>query len=137
MGYLAPLELIGGLVYLLMAGDLLVRAAIALSRKAGIPPMVIGLTVVAFGTSAPELFVSVRAALQGVPDISLGNVIGSNIANILLVTCVPAILYPTLCNQATARRDGTVMLAVSVVFVGMCFWGSLGRVQGAAMLVMI
>ena len=66
------LEVFGGLTYLLLAGDLLVRGAVALSRKAQIPPMIVGLTVVAFGTSAPELFVSLRAALGGSPDIAMG-----------------------------------------------------------------
>jgi cation:H+ antiporter len=121
----AMIELFGGLTYLLMAGDLLVRGALALSRRARIPPMVVGLTVVAFGTSAPELFVSASAALQGLPNIAVGNVIGSNIANVLLVLGLPALIHATSCNQPTAFRDGSLMLAVSVLFAGMCAIGSL------------
>jgi cation:H+ antiporter len=121
----AMIELFGGLTYLLMAGDLLVRGALALSRRARIPPMVVGLTVVAFGTSAPELFVSASAALQGLPNIAVGNVIGSNIANVLLVLGLPALIHATSCNQTTAFRDGSLMFGVSVLFAGMCMMGAL------------
>jgi len=121
----AMIELFGGLTYLLMAGDLLVRGALALSRRARIPPMVVGLTVVAFGTSAPELFVSASAAMQGMPNISVGNVIGSNIANVLLVLGVPALIHATSCNQPTASRDGSLMFGASLLFAGLCSIGSL------------
>ena len=110
MDIVALIKLFGGLTYLLMAGDMLVRGALGLARKARIPPMVVGLTVVAFGTSAPELFVSVSAALQGLPGIALGNVIGSNTANVLLVLGVPALIHAMECNQPSASRDGSLML---------------------------
>jgi len=128
------LELFAGLIYLLLAGDLLVRGAIALAKRAEISPMVVGLTVVAFGTSAPELFVSLGAAFGGHPEISIGNVVGSNIANVLLVLGLPAMIYPTLCNQESLGRNTGVMLAASVLFVVFCFLGPLGFVQGAIML---
>ena len=137
MDYLPPLKLIGGLVYLLMAGDLLVRAALALSRKAGVPPMLVGLTVVAFGTSAPELFVAVNAAIQGFPDIARGTVVGSNIANVLLVMGVPALVFPLVCNQPTARRDASLMVAISVIFAVVCARGPLGRLEGAIFILLL
>lgn len=135
MNIVALIKLVGGLTYLLIGGDLLVRGALALARKARIPPMVVGLTVVAFGTSAPELFVSVGAALQGLPGIALGNVIGSNIANVLLVLGLPALIHATDCNQPSASRDGSLMFGVSLLFAGMCAAGALGPAQGAVMLI--
>ncbi len=134
---LAGLELVGGLVYLLMAGDLLVRSALAMSRKAGVPPMLVGLTVVAFGTSAPELFVAVNATIQGFPDIALGNVVGSNIANVLLVMGVPALVFPMVCNQPTARRDASLMVGISLLFAFLCALGPLGRGEGLVFIVLL
>jgi cation:H+ antiporter len=131
------IELLGGLAYLLMAGDLLVRGALGLSRRARIPPMVVGLTVVAFGTSAPELFVSVSAALQGLSEIAVGNVIGSNIANVLLVLGLPALIHATACNQPTARRDGSLMIGVSVLFAAMCATGPLTLQHGVVLAVVL
>jgi cation:H+ antiporter len=129
------LELFGGLVYLLLAGDLLVRGAISLAKRAEIPPMVVGLTIVAFGTSAPELFVAVGAVLTGHPDLALGNVVGSNIANVLVVLGVPALIYPTLCNQPSIGRDTALVLGISLLFTALCFAGPLGRVQGGLLTV--
>lgn len=137
MSAVALIQLFAGLTYLLIAGDLLVRGALSLSRKARIPPMIVGLTIVAFGTSAPELFVAISAALQDLPGIALGNVVGSNIANVLLVLGLPALIHATACNQPSASRDGSLMLGVSVVFVAMCAFGELGRVAGALMLVLL
>jgi cation:H+ antiporter len=82
---------LAGLALLVLAGDALVRGAVNLALRLGIPALIVGLTVVAFGTSAPELLVSVQAVLRGAPEIAIGNVVGSNIANILLVLGLPAI----------------------------------------------
>ncbi len=131
---LAVLYLFGGVIWLLMGGDLLIRGSISLSQKAGVPPLVVGLTVVAFGTSAPELVVSLRAALTGYPDLSIANVVGSNIANVLLVVGLPAIVYPMTCNQPGARKDAAVMVGVSVLFFALCTLGELGRPAGLALL---
>jgi cation:H+ antiporter len=131
----ALIKLFGGLTYLLIAGDLLVRGALALARKAHIPPMVVGLTVVAFGTSAPELFVAVSAALQGLPGIALGNVVGSNIANVLLVLGLPALIHAMDCNQPSASRDGALMLGASVLAAGLCLRGALGYGEAVLLLV--
>ncbi len=134
MNTIALIKLFGGLTYLLIAGDLLVRSALSLSRQARIPPMIVGLTVVAFGTSAPELVVSVSATLQGLPGIAIGNVVGSNITNVLLVLGLPALIHAMGCNQPSASRDGSLMFGVSVLFAGMCVMGALGVVQGVLLL---
>jgi cation:H+ antiporter len=130
----AYVQLIGGLIYLLMGGDLLVRGAVALARRARVPPVVVALSVVAFGTSLPELVVSVRAVLTGYSEIGLGNVVGSNIANALLVVGAPAILHPLACTERTARRNSTIMVGISVFFVLLCLLGGLGRTAGVALL---
>jgi cation:H+ antiporter len=131
------IELFGGLTYLLLGGDLLVRGAVALARRASISPLVVGLTVVAFGTSAPELCISLGAVFSGHPDISIGNVVGSNIANVLLVLGVPALIYPTVCDQESLGRDTALVVAASLLFVSFCFLGPLGRIQGAVMFTML
>lgn len=131
---LAVLFLFGGMVWLLMGGDLLIRGSISLSQKAGVPPLVVGLTVVAFGTSAPELVVSLRAALGGFPDLAIANVVGSNIANVLLVVGLPAMIYPMTCNQPGARRDAGIMVGVSLLFAGLCALGALQRWAGLLLL---
>lgn len=128
------IELFGGIVYLLMAGDLLVRGAVALARRARIPPLLVAITLVAFGTSLPELVVSVQAVFAGHPNIAIGNVVGSNIANVLLVAGAPAIIFPLACRRGTTRRDSTVMAGVSVGFFLLCLTGQLHREAGALLL---
>ncbi len=131
---LIALEIIGGLIYLLLAGDLLVRGSVSLARRTQIPPAVVGLTIVAFGTSAPELFVSVGAALQGHAQMSVGNVVGSNIANSLLVLGLPALFVPTGATSSPLREDTIWMLLVSGFFAGLCFLAPLGALQGMVLL---
>ena len=87
---------LGGLALLVLGGDLLVKGAVNLALRLGITPLVVGLTVVAFGTSAPELIVSLSAALGGSTDIAMGNVVGSNIANILLILGLAAVIAPIM-----------------------------------------
>jgi len=127
-------ELVGGLVYLALGGDFLVRGALALARTTRISPMIVGLTVVALGTSAPELIVCLQAALTGYPEIAIANVVGSNIANVLLVIALPALIYPLAGNQSSARSDALLMMFVSVGFVGLCLDGHIGRVDGLVLL---
>lgn len=122
--------LIGGLVTLLICGDLLVRGAVALAVKFGVPSLIVGLTVVAFGTSAPELMVSVGAVLNGTPGLAIGNIVGSNVANVLLVLGLPALVYPIACNQPSLPRNTLTMLAVTVLFVIICLGGVLSVLQG-------
>jgi cation:H+ antiporter len=128
------LELLGGLTYLLVAGDLLVRGSVALAKRARIPPFVVGLTIVGFGTSAPELFVSVGSVLGGHSDVAIGNVVGSNIANVLLVLGLPALFVPTVFDRALLRTDCLVMVAASAAFWWLCSVGPLGFREGALLL---
>ena len=122
------LKLFGGFVYLLMGGDLLVRGALGLAKESNISPMVVGLTVVAFGTSAPELMVSSFSALSGHPGIAMGNVVGSNIANVLLVIGVPVLIHPIVCNQEGLAKQTSFMIGVTLlliflaVFEPITFW---------------
>ena len=105
-----------GLVLLLGAGDALVRGAVALSLQLGIPAMIVSATIVAFGTSAPELLISVEAALDGAPGIALGNVVGSNIANVCLVLGAPALIVPIEGCGREAHRNFYMMLAATTLF---------------------
>jgi cation:H+ antiporter len=134
MDALMSLQIFGGLIYLLLGGDLLVRGAVSLARKANLSPMLVGLTIVAIGTSAPELFTSVQAAFQGYGGIALGNVVGSNIANVFLVVGAPALIYPMMCDRPSARGDGSVMVATSALLFLLCALGPLGRVDGGILL---
>lgn len=123
-----------GLVLLFVGGEALVRGAVALAARLGLPPVLIGLTVVGFGTSMPELMVSLDAALGGTPDIALGNVVGSNIANILLILGVASLVWPI---QTTGLRLGLAlwaMLAAAAVLVLPFALGSVSRGMGAALL---
>ena len=95
-----------GLILLLLGGEALVRAAVTLADRLGVSKLIIGLTVVAFGTSAPELLVCVQAVLDDAPAIAIGNIVGSNIANILLVVGAPALIAPFFCERSTMKREG-------------------------------
>jgi len=124
-------QLAAGLALLVVFGDVLVRGAVDLSYRLGIPPLIVGLTVVAFGTSAPELVVSVKAALDGLPGIAIGNVVGSNIANILLVLGLPAIISATRCDHHALDRNTYIVLGTSVLFTGLCFLTPMTFLDGA------
>lgn len=126
---------IAGLVLLVLAGDALVRGSVNLSLRLGIPPLIVGLTVVAFGTSAPELLVSVSAILDGVPGIALGNVVGSNIANILLVLGVPAMITTIHSSTLGVSRGFITMLAATALFIVLCFMGPITWWHAAILLV--
>ena len=108
------LEFIAGLALLILGGELLVRGAVAAALKARIAPLIVGLTVVSFGTSAPELFTSLSAALNGSSNIALGNVMGSNIANIALILGLTALLKPVLVDRRVLYRDAPVMILASL-----------------------
>lgn len=125
--------LIAGLAILVLAGDLLVRGAVGLANRLGIPSLIIGLTIVAFGTSAPELFISVQAALAGSPGIALGNVVGSNIANVLLVLGLPAMIAAMGCNQKLVKRNLSLMIGVTILFILLCWTGTLVFWHGVLM----
>ena len=106
---MAYLSLIGGLILLFVSGDTLVKGSVQLSRHFKLSTLVIGLTIVAFGTSAPELFVSVKAAFDGVPDLAIGNVIGSNIANIGLIIGFVSVFMPIAVANKSIVKDWVVM----------------------------
>jgi cation:H+ antiporter len=125
------LYLLGGIVGLFLGGEALVRGSVDIARRLAIPPLLIGLTVVGFGTSTPELLVSVDAALRGVPDIALGNVVGSNIANILLIVGLSAMVWPIRVMGDTLRRDTAVMMAAALALVPIFAMGIMGRPAGA------
>ena len=111
------IQVIAGLILLVVAGDVLIRGAVSTAENFGLSKLVIGLSVIAFGTSAPELVVGVNAALTGVPEMALGNVVGSNTANILLVIGVPAIFYPFICDSGEVKRNYYIMLIGTVLFI--------------------
>ncbi|PZX42365.1 cation:H+ antiporter [Roseinatronobacter thiooxidans] len=123
----------GGLVLLLVAGDFLVRGAVNLSLRLGIPAFLVGMTVVAFGTSAPELLVSVQAVLADAGGLALGNVVGSNIANILLVMGAPALLAPVVIGRES-RRDFGIMIGATLLFIALAFSGVIGMWQALVLL---
>ena len=128
---------IGGLALLLASGDLLVRGTISLVANLGISPLLMGLIIVGFGTSAPELIISVEAALTGAPGVALGNVVGSNIANVLLVLGAPALIAPIIFERAGVLRHALVMLGVSVIFMALAFGGVFAFYQGMVLLAML
>ncbi len=125
--------LLGGLVGLLFGGEALVRGSVGIARRLAIAPLLIGLTVVGFGTSTPELLVSVDAALRGVPDIAIGNIVGSNIANILLIVGLSALVWPIRVLGGTLRRDTGVMMAAALVLIPVFWLGAIGRLSGAVL----
>lgn len=119
-----------GLIGLFLGGEALVRGSVGIARRMAISPLLIGLTVVGFGTSTPELLVSVDAALRGVPDIAVGNIVGSNIANILLIVGLTSMVWPIVVSGATLRRDTAVMVAAAVALVPIFALGEIGRLTG-------
>ena len=126
-------SLAGGLLLLVAAASVLVRGAAALALRLGLTPLVVGLTVVAFGTSAPELVVSVQAALAGAGGIAVGNVVGSNIANVGLVLGVAVLLRPLAADPSLFRRDLPVLLVVTALAAALLADGQLGRVEGGVL----
>ena len=123
-----------GLVILLLAGDTLVRGAVNLSLRLGIPALIVSLTIVAFGTSAPELLIAVKAILDGVPGLALGNVVGSNTANILLVLGVPALIAGLDTRECNTRRNFQIMIAATILFVVLAFLGPITWWHGLILL---
>lgn len=123
-----------GLVLLFAGGEATLRGAIGLSKRLGVSPAIIGLTVVGFGTSAPELVVTVQAALAGQHDLAMGNVVGSNISNLLLILGVGAMIFPLVCAPEAIKRDGLMMMAAMVLLVILAQFGEIAAWQGALML---
>ncbi|MFG9450959.1 calcium/sodium antiporter [Pseudomonas aeruginosa] len=132
LGVLISLAL--GLALLIVGAELLVRGASRLALRFGITPLVVGLTVVAFGTSAPELAVSVQAGLAGQSDIAAGNIVGSNIFNVLFILGLAALILPLAVSQQLVRLDVPLMIAVSLLFWIMALDGRIGRFDGLLLL---
>lgn len=126
-----------GLVILGVGAELLVRGASRLALSLGIPPLVVGLTVVAFGTSAPELAVSVQSAYSGQVDIAMGNVVGSNILNVLFILGLSALIAPLIVNQQLVRQEVPIMVGVSLLLFALARDGTVSRGDGALFLVML
>ena len=122
-----------GLTVLVIGADVMVRGASRLAVSFGVSPLVVGLTVVAFGTSAPEMAVSVGSALNGNPDLAIGNVVGSNIANILLILGISALITPLLVDEQIIRQEIPIMIGASALLVVMALDGSIGRIEAAAL----
>ena len=124
------LQFIGGLISLVGGAYLLVEGATRLARAAGVPPLVVGLTVVAYGTSAPELAVSLQAAVAGSAGVAVGNVVGSNIFNVLFVLGISALIAPLVVDRDVLRRDIWVMIGVSAILWALSADGSVNRLEG-------
>lgn len=124
------LAVVAGLVLLVMGGELLVRGASALAIAARISPLVVGLTVVAYGTSSPELAVSVQASFAGQADIAIGNVVGSNICNVLLILGSSAMICPLIVHSQLVRFDVPLMILVSILLIVFGWNHSIGRGEG-------
>ena len=127
-----------GLALLVIGGSFLVKGTVALAERLGISALVISLTVVAFGTSAPELLVAIQAVLAGAPELALGNVVGSNTANVLLILGLPMAIFTLNLSpkiQTESRGNFAIMLGATVVFSALCWMGTIGRVQGVILLI--
>lgn len=121
---------IAGLIGLIAGAELLVRGASKLALSFGISPLVVGLTIVAFGTSSPEMAVSTGAALQGQTDLALGNVVGSNIFNVLFILGISALITPLVVNIQLIRQEVPIMIGVSIILLLVCLDGRIGLLDG-------
>jgi cation:H+ antiporter len=131
------LMLVGGLVLLVGGGELLVRGAVRTATALGVSPLMIGLTLVGFGTSTPELMTSLQAALVGSPGVAVGNVVGSNICNILLILGIAALIRPVTASPTAFRRDGPALAGATLLCLGVLLLGEIGRVTGVVFLALL
>ncbi|MFN4184985.1 MAG: calcium/sodium antiporter [Hyphomonas sp.] len=128
------ISLFGGLLLMALAGDLLVRGALGLGRAMGVSPLVAGIFIVGFGTSVPEMFISANAALTGNPGLAIGNIVGSNIANILMVAAIPALFFPYRTGGAGQGRALIMLLLATAIWIGMTAILPLDPVMGICFL---
>jgi cation:H+ antiporter len=126
-----------GLLALVVGAEAMVRGASRLAVSWGISPLVVGLTVVAFGTSAPEMAVSVGAALSGTSDLAIGNVVGSNIANVLLILGISALVAPLLVHEQIIRQEIPIMIGASLLVVVMALDGGIGRIEAGLLFALV
>jgi cation:H+ antiporter len=127
------LQLVGGFVLLLFGAEYLVRGAVSLARRLNVSTMVIGMTIVSYGTTSPELVVSMQAAIDNLPGISVGNVVGSNICNILLILGTSAVIFPIVVQPKALYRDASVMMGSALLFTALALSGTIERWQGGLM----
>lgn len=135
--WMAVVSIVAGLVVLVLGGEWLVRGASALAARFHIPPLIIGLTVVAFGTSAPELGVSLQAAFAGAADVAVGNVVGSNIFNVLFILGLSAMISPLVVSSQLIRFDVPLMIAISVLSWALARDGWISRLDGAILFLVL
>lgn len=131
------ISLIGGLLLLVVGGELLVRGSVRFAEMLGMSPLLIGLTLVGFGTSTPELVTSVQAALAGSPGIAVGNIVGSNIANILLILGLSAMILPLPVGSNALKRDGSLVVATAVILSAVSAFWMLDRIAGLAFIAIL
>ena len=124
-----------GLIMLYFGAEWLVKGSIAISNKLGVSQLIIGLTVVAFGTSTPELAVSISSAMQGLSDVALGNVVGSNIVNIGVILGISAIISPIIVSKSTIRKEVPMMIGISFLLLAIILDGKIDFVDGALLVV--
>jgi len=134
---LTYLFLVVGLLLLLGGAEFLVKGAAGLATRLGVSPFLIGLTLVGFGTSSPELVASLEGAFQGYPGIAVGNVVGSNIANILLILGIAGLVFPMTVDRGALKRDGAMLLIAAVAMVAACVYGALSREVGFGFLALL
>lgn len=132
---LTYIMLAGGLLGLFLGGDWLVRGASQIALRFSVPPLIVGLTIVGFGTSTPELLVSLQAAFNGLPGIAVGNVVGSNTANILLILGIAAIIAPPIAEYGKMKRDLAFMMGAALVMPIIIYSGFIGRIEGLALII--
>ena len=130
----AVIKLLAGFVLLFFGGDWLVEGGVALARRFRISPLVIGMTIVAFGTSAPELLVSLISAIKGSAGISIGNVVGSNIANIGLILGLTALICPIETDNSKVIRHGSIMIAASLLLMVFALKSGITRIEGLTLI---
>lgn len=124
-----------GFVLLIGGGELLVRGSVAVAERLGVSPLIIGIVLVGFGTSTPELVISLQASFAGSPGIAIGNFVGSNIANVLLIIGASALVTPLVVSENALKRDGTAVVLVSIAFVLLALVMPLSRPVGAMFLI--
>jgi len=128
------IQVVAGFIILVAGAEFLVRGAVNMADRLGIPPIVVGMTVVAIGTSAPELVVSLKAIIAGASGLALGNLVGSNIANVLLILGATCALKPIVDHPGSTAMDGYVLLGGSIIFAGLCMVGELSLLAGLVLL---
>ena len=131
------ISILGGLIVLVIGADLLVRGAVRIAEGAGVSPLLVGLTIVGFGTSTPELVTSVQGALSGSPGIAVGNIVGSNIFNIAVILGIAALLTPLAVAETALRRDAVLVIATAALFAAVGWLWTLDRMTGAIFLALL